>query len=63
MNELDLARAKLVEELIRDVWSSLESHLAYVYIEPAKGSLETREFHKECVQSYSEMIVKLTKLY
>jgi hypothetical protein len=53
---------EIVSGLIRDVYASLESHLLYTYKTGLKKP-ESNLFHKKCVKEYSEMIVKLTKLY
>jgi hypothetical protein len=51
-------RAKLIEKNIRSVYSSLESHLAWMY----RKSSEGKRFHKKCVTDYAEQIYNLTKL-
>ena len=55
-------KAKEIEKAIRLTWSSLESHLLYTH----SGKLirdEDREFHKQCVQEYADIIKVLSQLY
>lgn len=54
-----MERAKLIEEAIRLVWESLESHLLYTYEKDSAG----HKFHREAVQQYARIITILTKLY
>lgn len=53
-----LNRAKLVERAIKLVYSSLSSHLPYMYIKTAEG----KAFHKKCTKEYSELIKILSEL-
>jgi hypothetical protein len=53
---------ELVSELIRDVYASLESHLLYTHKTGLK-SPDDNDFHKKTILEYSNMIVKLAKLY
>ena len=59
-----LIRAKVIDEAIRLVYDSLQSHLPYTHVGP--DSLmpgETTEFHKKCVKEYSRVLELLSKLY
>jgi hypothetical protein len=49
---------KILEEVIKSVWSSLVSHLPYTYQKSSEGKI----FHKKCVREYSVIIDKLSKL-
>lgn len=49
---------KILEEVIKSVYSSLESHLPYTYTKTSEG----KRFHKKCVREYAEIINKLSKL-
>jgi hypothetical protein len=51
---------KIIEQLIRNEWDSLESHLPYMYGKVPKP--ETNKFHKQCVKDYSEQIKLLSEL-
>lgn len=52
-------RAKLIEKIIRQTYSSLESHLKYTY----RPSSEKQKFHKDCVKEYVEIIKNASELY
>jgi hypothetical protein len=52
-------KAKILDEAIRLVWESLESHLPYTY----KKSPEGTAFHIKCVKDYCKLIELLTRLY
>ena len=52
-------KAKILDEAIRLVWESLESHLPYTYQKSPEGTA----FHIKCVQEYTHLISLLTKLY
>lgn len=52
-------RAKRIDEQIRAVWSSLQSHLPYAYEKHPDGV----RFHKRCIREYAEQILALTELY
>lgn len=52
-------RAKIVERVIRQSWSSLESHLKYTHSHTSEG----QNFHKKCVKEYVEIISDASKLY
>ena len=54
-------RIQRIDELIRNVWASLESHLGYTHVEVPPP--ENNKFHQACCNEYAEMIVKLTRLY
>ena len=49
---------KILEEVIKSVWSSLVSHLPYTYLKSSEG----KRFHKTCVKDYADIINKLSKL-
>ena len=55
-------RAKAVNKAIREVWSSLDSHLDSCHKKNLKKP-EGNDFHKKCVTEYAELIVLLAKLY
>lgn len=52
-------RAKLVDEAIRLVWASLESHLMYTHTKDEAGY----GFHKQTTKEYARLIQILTELY
>lgn len=52
-------RAKLVEEIIRLAYSSLESHLHYTH----RASAEGKTFHRACVKDYARIIKAASLLY
>ena len=52
-------RARHVEKIIRQTWSSLESHLKYTYRHTSEG----QKFHKDCVREYVEIIKNVIELY
>ena len=62
-------RAKMIEELIRKEWESLESHLQWTHRADLRKKtcsvcrLEDYDFHKKCVADYAQQIMKLTALY
>lgn len=59
-----LKRAKAIDEAMRLVYDSLQSHLPFTHATP--DSLmpgETAEFHKKCVKEYSRVLDLLSKLY
>ena len=55
-------RAKIVGKAIREVWESLDSHIAPTYTTGLKKP-DDNAFHKKCVKEYADLIVLLTKLY
>jgi len=59
MKKTAYIRAKYVEKIIRQAWSSLESHLEYTY----KNSSEKEKFHKACVKEYVDIIKNASELY
>ena len=62
--KLSAERAKVVERIIRQVWSSLESHLSHTYLPIKNHNLDgTNNFQKRCVREYAEIINMLTYLY
>lgn len=52
-------RAQIVEQAIRDVWASLETHLQYTH----EKHHDSAQFHKKTVQSYAQTIERLTRLF
>ena len=52
-------RAKIIERIIRQAWSSLESHLKYTHSHTSEG----QQFHKNCVKEYVEIIKNASELY
>ena len=52
-------RAKIIEKIIRQAWSSLESHLKYTHSHTSEG----QKFHKDCVKEYVEIIKNASELY
>ena len=52
-------RAKTIEKIIRQAWSSLESHLKYTRSHTTEG----QQFHKNCVKEYIEIIKDASELY
>ena len=52
-------RAKSIERIIRQTWSSLESHLRWT----SRHSAEGKNFHKKCVKEYVDIIQEVVKLY
>lgn len=58
-------RAKLIEDALRLVWSSLESHLEHTHQTKRlnKKSGESLTFHKKCVREYARLIEILSRLY
>jgi len=57
MNKKD--RAKAVEKIIRQAWSSLESHLKFTHIKTSEGTT----FHRKCIKEYIEIITEASKLF
>lgn len=58
-------RAKIVEQLMKLTYSSLESHLQATYL-PAKhlGKLDGKHrFQKKCVKDYAWMMFLISQLY
>jgi len=53
-------KAKKIERAIQIIWDSLDSHLEYVYNSESK---EDKDFHKQCVKEYAEVIKIITELY
>ena len=54
-------RAVVVEELIRGIYGSLESHLPYMHSE-GLAEPEGNDFHKKCVAEYAHLITLAVKL-
>lgn len=52
-------RAQKIDEAIRLIWDSLQSHLEWTH----KQSSEDEQFHKKCVKEYTALIKILTELY
>lgn len=59
----DDRRARLVEEAILLVWSSLNSHLPYTYRKYSNAKGENKQFHKKCVKEYIRIIEILKEFY
>jgi hypothetical protein len=59
MKKTSIKRAKIIEKIIRQAWSSLESHLEYTYIKTP----EKEKFHKDCVKEYIDIIKNASELY
>ena len=51
-------RNKMLDEVIRIVYDSLQSHLKYTYVKSA----ETPKFHIKCVREYADIINKLSQI-
>lgn len=59
-----LIRAKAIDEAMRLVYDSLQSHLPFTHVgADALMPGETTEFHKNCVKEYSRVLELLSKLY
>lgn len=57
-------RAKTVETLIRQVYTSLESHLEWTHRPIRNRALDgSASFQKKCVSEYAGIILLLTRLY
>lgn len=52
-------RAKLIAKIIKQSWTSLESHLFWTY----RKSSEGEEFHKQAVKEYIDIIKNASELY
>ena len=52
-------RAQKIEEAIRLVWDSLQSHLEWTH----KHSTDGEKFHKQTVKEYAILIKLLSELY
>ncbi len=52
-------RAKHVEKIIRQSWTSLESHLVWTYLKTKEGE----EFHKQAIREYIDIISNSVKLW
>lgn len=52
-------KEKILEEAIRLVWESLESHLEWTHRKSPEGTA----FHKQCVADYVRLLTLLTQLY
>ena len=51
-NDISKQRAIKVERIIRLAWSSLESHLYWTHSKSSEG----RNFHKQAIREYIEII-------
>jgi hypothetical protein len=51
-------KAKKIEETIKSLFSSLESHLPYTYLKSSEG----KYFHRKCVKNYARDINNLANL-
>jgi hypothetical protein len=56
-------RAKLIEEAMKIVWSSLDSHLPYTHKKYTNANGEHRGFHKKCVKEYVRLMEILKEFY
>lgn len=59
-------RAKKINEAIRLVWLSIESHLEPTFLPLTKQDRErgeNKEFHKKCVEEYALLIKLLSELF
>lgn len=54
-------RAVVVDELIRGIYSSLESHLSFMHADGLTEP-EGNDFHKTCVVEYAHLITLAVKL-
>jgi hypothetical protein len=52
-------RAKKIEEAIKLIYDSLDSHLEWTHRQSSEG----RAFHKKCAAEYAQLILILTQLY
>ncbi len=52
-------RAKLIEQAVKLIWSSLASHLSWTYTKHP----DSKRFHKKCVKEYADLIKIITELY
>lgn len=57
------ARAKMIDEAMSLVISSLASHLPYTHGGGKLPRTESKRFHKKCVREYSRIIDLLSNLY
>ena len=53
-------RAKTIDEMMRLIWSSLESHLEWTHEHGKDGDMK---FHKKCVKEYVKMMKLTSDLY
>ncbi len=51
-------KIKKVEATIKSIYSSLESHLPYLYLKSTEG----KDFHKKCVKDYAKDLKNLVDL-
>lgn len=59
MKQNKYKRAKTIEKIIRQTWSSLESHLRYTHRHTSEG----QKFHQSCIKEYIEIIKNASELY
>jgi hypothetical protein len=52
-------RGQKIEEAIRLIWDSLQSHLQWTHTHSSEGE----KFHKQCVKEYAILIKLLADLY
>jgi hypothetical protein len=57
----DKERAVVVDELIRGIYSSLESHLSFMHADNLVAP-DDNDFHKKCVVEYAHLITLAVKL-
>lgn len=61
MNQIE--RRKIVCKLIRDVYSSLDTHLDPTHEDLKRcAGCGSKAFHAECVRDYARMLLDLSKL-
>lgn len=59
-----MRKEKMIEEIIRINWDSLETHLVGCYeTKEELGKHETNKFHMNCVRDYARVIYLASKLY
>jgi len=60
------AKGEEIVKAIRDIWSSLDSHLDYTHSPVKQKSFRKihggKRFHKQCVKEYAEILLVLSKL-
>ena len=59
-------KEQIIEQLLRGVWSSMESHLEFMHKLPKNAQkveqFGGKNFHKRTVKEYGEMMYQLTQL-
>lgn len=54
-----MSRAETIEQIMKLVWDSLDSHLQYTYRKHRDGT----DFHIKCVKEYVEIMRLVATLY